>query len=164
MPDITAKLIKELRDNTGAGIMDAKKALEESNGDLEKASKVLAEKGLASAEKRIGRATENGVIESYIHTGGRIGSLVELSCETDFVARTEEFIKCAKEIAMQVAAMSPISINKEDNEDYEDEQILELQAYIRDSSKTVGEVVKELSARVGENIVIKKMHRFEIGN
>ena len=149
MPDITAKLIKELRDNTGAGIMYAKKALEESNGDLEKASKVLAEKGLASAEKRIGRATENGVIESYIHTGGRIGSLVELSCETDFVARTEEFIKCAKEIAMQVAAMNPISINKEDNKQYEDEQILELQTYIRDSSKTVGEVVKELSARVG---------------
>jgi len=164
MPDITAKLIKELRDNTGAGIMDAKKALEESNGDLEKASKVLAEKGLASAEKRIGRATENGVIESYIHTGGRIGSLVELSCETDFVARTEEFIKCAKEIAMQVAAMNPISINKEDNNEYEDEQILELQAYIRDSSRTVGEVVKELSARVGENIVIKKINRFEIGN
>ena len=164
MSDITAKLIKELRDNTGAGIMDAKKALEESNGDLEKASKVLAEKGLASAEKRIGRATENGVIESYIHTGGRIGSLVELSCETDFVARTEEFIKCAKEIAMQVAAMNPISINKEDNKEYEDEQILVLQAYIRDSSKTVGEVVKELSARVGENIVIKKIHRFEIGN
>ena len=164
MPDITAKLIKELRDNTGAGIMDAKKALEESNGDLEKASKVLAEKGLASAEKRIGRATENGVIESYIHTGGRIGSLVELSCETDFVARTEEFIKCAKEIAMQVAAMNPISINKEDNKQYEDEQILELQAYIRDSSRTVGEVVKELSARVGENIVIKNINRFEIGN
>ena len=164
MPDITAKLIKELRDNTGAGIMDAKKALEESNGDLENASKVLAEKGLASAEKRIGRATENGVIESYIHTGGRIGSLVELSCETDFVARTEEFIKCAKEIAMQVAAMNPISINKEDNKQYEDEQILELQTYIRDSSKTVGEVVKELSARVGENIVIKNINRFEIGN
>jgi len=164
MSDITAKLIKELRDNTGAGIMDAKKALEESNGDLEKASKVLAEKGLASAEKRIGRATENGVIESYIHTGGRIGSLVELSCETDFVARTEEFIKCAKEIAMQVAAMNPISINKEDNNEYEDEQILELQTYIRDSSKTVGEVVKELSARVGENIVIKNINRFEIGN
>tara|TARA_B100000678_G_C17903857_1_gene380489 strand:- start:9 stop:503 length:495 start_codon:yes stop_codon:yes gene_type:complete len=164
MSDITAKLIKELRDNTGAGIMDAKKALEESNGDLEKASKVLDEKGLASAEKRIGRATENGVIESYIHTGGRIGSLVELSCETDFVARTEEFIKCAKEIAMQVAAMNPISINKEDNKQYEDEQILELQTYIRDSSKTVGEVVKELSARVGENIVIKNINRFEIGN
>ena len=164
MSDITAKLIKELRDNTGAGIMDAKKALEESNGDLENASKVLAEKGLASAEKRIGRATENGVIESYIHTGGRIGSLVELSCETDFVARTEEFIKCAKEIAMQVAAMNPISINKEDNKQYEDEQILELQTYIRDSSKTVGEVVKELSARVGENIVIKNINRFEIGN
>jgi elongation factor Ts len=164
MADITAKLIKELRDNTGAGIMDAKKALEESNADIEKASKILAEKGLASAEKRIGRATENGVIESYIHTGGRIGSLVELSCETDFVARTEEFIKCAKEIAMQVAAMNPISINKEDNKEYEDEQILVLQAYIRDSSKTVGEVVKELSARVGENIVIKKIHRFEIGN
>ena len=164
MSDITAKLIKELRDNTGAGIMDAKKALEESNGDLEKASKILAEKGFASAEKRIGRATENGVIESYIHTGGRIGSLVELSCETDFVARTEEFIKCAKEIAMQVAAMNPISINKEDNKQYEDEQILELQTYIRDSSKTVGEVVKELSARVGENIVIKNINRFEIGN
>ena len=90
--------------------------------------------------------------------------MVELSCETDFVARTEEFIKCAKEIAMQVAAMNPISINKEDNEQYEDEQILELQTYIRDSSKTVGEVVKELSARVGENIVIKNINRFEIGN
>ena len=164
MAKITAKQIKELRDNTGAGIMDAKKALEETSGNIEKAVEYLNAKGLASVEKRSGRATENGIIESYIHTGGRIGSLVQLSCETDFVARTEEFIKCAKEIAMQVAAMNPISINKEDNKEYEDEQILVLQAYIRDSSKTVGEVVKELSARVGENIVIKKIHRFEIGN
>ena len=106
--------------------------------------------------QRCNGETNEGLIESYIHNGGRVGSIVEISCETDFVARTEEFIKCAKEIAMQVAAMSPISINKEDNEDYEDEQILELQAYIRDYSKTVGEVEKELSARVGENIVIKK--------
>ena len=99
MAEITAKLIKELRDNTGAGIMDAKKALEDSQGDMQKAEEYLTKKGLASVEKRAGRATENGIVESYIHTGGRIGALVQLSCETDFVARTDEFSECAKEIA-----------------------------------------------------------------
>ena len=91
MVEITAKLIKELRDNTGAGIMDAKKALEESQGDMKQAEVYLTKKGLASVEKRAGRATENGIVESYIHNGGRIGALVQLSCETDFVARTDEF-------------------------------------------------------------------------
>tara|TARA_B110000438_G_C15695933_1_gene598953 strand:+ start:94 stop:588 length:495 start_codon:yes stop_codon:yes gene_type:complete len=164
MVEITAKLIKELRDNTGAGIMDAKKALEESQGDMKQAEVYLTKKGLASVEKRAGRATENGIVESYIHNGGRIGALVQLSCETDFVARTDEFSNCAKEIAMQVAAMNPSSISKEEGSELSDDQILELQAYIRDSAKTVGEVVKELSSKVGENIVIKKINRFEIGN
>jgi|TARA_B110000263_G_scaffold232024_1_gene227750 elongation factor Ts len=164
MVEITAKLIKELRDNTGAGIMDAKKALEESQGDMKEAEAYLSKKGLASVEKRAGRATENGIVESYIHNGGRIGALVQLSCETDFVARTDEFSKCAKEIAMQVAAMNPASISKEEDNELSDDQILELQPYIRDSAKTVGEVVAELSSKVGENIVIKKINRFEIGN
>ena len=164
MAEITAKQIKELRDSTGAGIMDAKKALEESEGNIDKAVKLLTEKGLASVEKRSGRATENGIVESYIHTGGRIGSIVQLSCETDFVARTDDFTKCAKEIAMQVAAMNPKAISKDDDNDLSDDEILESQAYIRDASKTVGEVVKELSAKVGENIVIMKIHRFEIGS
>jgi len=164
MPEITAKQIKELRDSTGAGIMDAKKALVESDGNIEKAVEILNAKGLASVEKRSGRATENGIVESYIHTGGRIGAMVELSCETDFVARTDDFIKCAKEIAMQIAAMNPKSIIKEEKSEFTDDEVLESQAYIRDASKTVGEVVKELSAKVGENIVIKKIHRFEIGS
>ena len=164
MPEITAKQIKELRDSTGAGIMDAKKALEESDGNIDKAVEILNAKGLASVEKRSGRATENGIVESYIHTGGRIGAMVELSCETDFVARTDDFIKCAKEIAMQIAAMNPKSIIKEEKSEFTDDEVLESQAYIRDASKTVGEVVKELSAKVGENIVIKKIHRFEIGS
>lgn len=164
MPEITAKQIKELRDSTGAGIMDAKKALVESEGNIDKAVEILNAKGLASVEKRSGRATENGIVESYIHTGGRIGSMVQLSCETDFVARTEDFVKCAKEIAMQIAAMNPKAISNEDNSDLGDDEILESQAYIRDASKTVGEVVKELSAKVGENIVIQKIHRFEIGS
>lgn len=164
MPEIKAKQIKELRDSTGAGIMDAKKALVESDGNIEKAVEILNAKGLASVEKRSGRATENGIVESYIHTGGRIGAMVELSCETDFVARTDDFIKCAKEIAMQIAAMNPKSIIKEEKSEFTDDEVLESQAYIRDASKTVGEVVKELSAKVGENIVIKKIHRFEIGS
>lgn len=163
MAEITAKQIKELRNSTGAGIMDAKKALEESEGNIEKAVKILDAKGLASAEKRSGRATENGIVESYIHTGGRIGSIVQLSCETDFVARKEDFVKCAKEIAMQIAAMNPKAISKDDNSEFSSDEILESQAYIRDASKTVGEVVKELSAKVGENVVIQKIHRFEIG-
>ena len=164
MAEITAKQIKELRDSTGAGIMDAKKALEESEGNVDKAVELLTAKGLASVEKRSGRATENGIVESYIHTGGRIGSIVQLSCETDFVARTDDFTKCAKEIAMQVAAMNPKAISKDDDNDLSDDEILESQAYIRDASKTVGEVVKELSAKAGENIVIMKIHRFEIGS
>ena len=157
MAEITAKQIKELRDSTGAGIMDAKKALEESEGNVDKAVELLTAKGLASVEKRSGRATENGIVESYIHTGGRIGSIVQLSCETDFVARTDDFTKCAKEIAMQVAAMNPKAISKDDDNDLSDDEILESQAYIRDASTTVGAVVKELSAKVGENIVIMKI-------
>ena len=165
---VTTADVKALRDATGAGVMDAKRALEEAGGDFEAAKLVIQQQGLASAAKRSGRETNQGIVVAYTHPagkgGGRIGALVELNCETDFVARTDGFQALAHEIAMQVAAMNPESITKEEDSELSDDQILELQAYIRDSAKTVGEVVNELSSKVGENIVIKKINRFEIGN
>ncbi len=107
-------LIKELRARTGAGVLDCKNALIESNGDIETAIEILRKKGIAKAAKKIGRITKEGVVEAYIHPGNRIGVLIELNCETDFVARTPEFIKFAKDIAMQVAALAPIAIKRED--------------------------------------------------
>ena len=116
MPEsqITAGQVRELREETGVGVMDCKRALEEAGGDMEKAVRLLRERGLASARKRQERAAEQGVIESYLHIGQQIGSLVELNCETDFVARNEEFIALAKELSMQVAATSPKWVSKED--------------------------------------------------
>jgi len=111
---IDAAQVKKLRDLTGAGMMDCKRALEEANGDLDKAVEILRKKGLAQAARRAGRAAGEGIVESYIHAGGRIGVLVELNCETDFVARTEEFHSLAHDIAMQVAASSPQYVSKED--------------------------------------------------
>jgi len=110
---IKAEDVKILRDKTGAGMMDCRKALEESGGNIEKAVEVLRKKGAASAEKRVGRATNQGVVESYIHTGGRLGTMVELNCETDFVAKTEDFKLLARELAMQVAAMNPRFISRD---------------------------------------------------
>jgi len=110
---IKAEDVKILRDKTGAGMMDCRKALEESSGNIEKAVEVLRKKGAASAEKRIGRVTNQGVVESYIHTGGRLGTMVELNCETDFVAKTEDFKLLARELAMQVAAMNPRFISRD---------------------------------------------------
>ena len=107
-------MVKNLRQATGAGVMDAKRALDEANGDIEKATLLLREQGLAAAEKRADRETSQGVIESYIHGGGRIGTLIELSCETDFVANTDEFRSLARDIAMQVAAMNPLVITKDE--------------------------------------------------
>ncbi len=110
----TAAQVKELRDKTGAGMMDCKAALEEANGDLEKAIEVLRKKGLASAAKRAGRVAKDGVIGHYIHMGGKVGVLVEVNCETDFVARTPDFQTLAKEIAMHIAAASPLVVRRED--------------------------------------------------
>jgi len=114
MTTISAALVKELRERTGAGMMDCKKALTESNGDMDKAIDILREKGLAAAAKKEGRIAAEGLVEAYIHGGGRIGVLVEVNCETDFVARGDEFKQFVKDIAMQIAAAKPLYINKED--------------------------------------------------
>ncbi|MBA4496239.1 translation elongation factor Ts [Paenactinomyces guangxiensis] len=111
---ITAAMVKELREKTGAGMMDCKKALTETNGDMEKAVEYLREKGIASAAKKAGRIAAEGIVESYIHAGGRIGVLVEVNCETDFVAKTDEFKSFVKDIAMQIAAMAPKYVRRED--------------------------------------------------
>ncbi len=167
MANISTAQIKELRDQTGAGIMDAKRALEDADGDMKAAAKTLAEKGLASAAKRAGREVAEGVIEAYIHTGSRVGSLVELNCETDFVARTPEFKALARDLAMQVAAMSPRYVDRasipEDAGEVSEDEILLDQMYIRDGSVKVSDLVSELVAKVGENVKIGRIERFALG-
>ena len=164
---ITASMVKELRDKTGAGVMDAKRALEQSQGDMKKAEEALAEKGLASAAKKAGRATSEGVVSTYIHHGGRVGAMVELNCETDFVARTPEFAELARNVAMQVAAMSPHFVDREsvpaDAGEVPDEQLLLEQVYIKDTSQSVGDLIKQTVAKVGENIQVRRFARFELG-
>ena len=164
---VSAAQVKELRDKTGAGIMDSKRALEEAGGDLVKAEAVLNKKGLASAAKKAGRETSEGLVVSYIHTGGRVGSLVELNCETDFVARTEEFEALGRNLAMQVAAMSPLHLDRESVpegvEGVKDEQLLLEQEYIRDSSMKIAGLIKEAIGKLGENIRIRRFSRFELG-
>ncbi|SVB04191.1 uncharacterized protein METZ01_LOCUS157045, partial [marine metagenome] len=165
---VTAAQVKELRDKTGAGIMDSKRALEESAGDIAKAESILNAKGLASAAKKADRSTSEGLVVSYIHTGGRVGSMVELNCETDFVARTDEFGILGRNIAMQVAAMNPIYLDRasipEDVEDVKDEELLNEQEYIRDSSMKITDLVKESIGKLGENIRIRRFSRFELGD
>jgi elongation factor Ts len=113
MADISAELVKELRERTGAGFMDCKRALTEAEGDLEKATQVLREKGLAAAAKKAGRDAREGLVSSYIHTGGRVGVLIEVNCETDFVARTDEFQKLVRDLAVQVAGLAPLYVDEE---------------------------------------------------
>jgi len=159
--DISATDVKELRDKTGAGIMDCKRALQDANGDKKKAEELLKQKGLLKHSKVAGREAKQGVIESYIHTGGRIGALVEVNCETDFVARTEEFRTLAREIAMQVASMNPKTVGTMDGDESED--ALLSQEYIRDSRRAIRDLIKETIAKVGENIVVSRFMRFEVG-
>ena len=194
---IPADLVKRLRDTTGAGMMDCKRALVESGGDVDRAIENLRKKGLASAAKRAGRQANEGVIDAYIHGEGRIGVLVEVNTETDFVARTEDFRRLAREIALQVAAKDPRWVSREDvPEDliaserkiYEDqardtgkpdnvvarivegkleayykEFVLLDQPYIREESKNVGDLVAEVAAKVGENVVVRRFARFRLG-
>jgi len=164
---VSVELVRTLRDQTGAGIMECKEALEASGGDLEKAATSLREKGVASAAKRVGRATHEGVIQTYLHTGGRVGAMVELGCETDFVARTEEFQKLAHDIAMQVAAMGPIYVDKDEIEEGESRPPAQIslmqQPFIKNNSSSVGEMVKELAAKVGENVRVVRFTRLEVG-
>ncbi len=149
--------IKQLRNQTGAGVMDAKRALEEANNDFEKAKEILKEKGIANAEKRAHRVTDQGIIEYYIQKGNRLGTIIEINCETDFVARTNEFKELAKNLAMQITAMNPKDI------DGKGDDSLMNQPFIKESSKLIKELVQEVIAQTGENIIIKRFQRFEIG-
>ncbi len=165
--EITIEQIKDLRQESGAGIMECRNALKECNGDKAKAIKLLQEQGMVKAQKTSNRTVKQGLIVSYIHAGGRIGSLVELNTETDFVARTTEFKDLAYNIAMQVAAMSPEYISKEDcpagvDIDFKNACLL-LQPYIKDPTKTIQDIVTELIAKTGENIRIGRFVRFELG-
>ena len=160
MPSST-ELIKELRDKTGAGIMECKKAIEDALGDVGKAEQLIKERGLAMAEKKAGREAGQGLIESYVHAG-RIGALIELNCETDFVARTDDFKTLAREIAMQVAATNPGRVSGQEASADADVPLLD-QPYIRDPGKTIQDLVNETIAKVRENIVIRRFARFELG-
>ena len=166
--EISTEMVKELRGQSGAGVMECRDALLEVEGDVAKALQILKEKGLLKAEKKAERATTQGLIEAYIHTGGRIGAMVEVNCETDFVARTDEFKELAHNLAMQVAALSPQFIAKEEVPEGADIEpqaaCLLLQPYIKNPDKTVRDVIVETIAKVGENIKVSRFARFELGN
>ena len=194
---ISAKDVGELRARTGAGMMDCKKALEETSGDMDKAVELLRSKGAAKAEKRSGRQTKEGMIGSYIHHNGKIAVLVELNCETDFVARTEDFQQLGKYLAEHIAAAAPLAIDKdqvppekveserrifveqvkaEGKPDHMIDKIVEgkiqayykdvallHQAWVREPKKTIGDLVKEVSAKTGENVQVRRFVRYQLG-
>ena len=159
--------IKELRDQTGAGVMDCRNALLEAEGDREKALKIIEQKNLIRVQKKIERTASQGVVEAYIHTAGRIGAMLELNCESDFVARTAEFKELAHNLAMQIAAQDPQFISGgevPEGTDIEPEaDCLLLQPYIRDPDKTIQDIITETIAKVGENIKVSRFARFELG-
>lgn len=194
---ITAEQVKELRDRTGAGMMECKKALQEANGNLEAAVDILRAKGAAQAAKRSARAAHEGSIGSYVHMGGRIGVLVEVSCETDFVARTDDFQALVRDLAMHVAAANPLAVSAEGIDPavvereraifveqvksegkpenlrdrivegklkkfYQDNTLLD-QPFVKDPDKSVGQLIQEVSARTGENIVVRRFVRYAMG-
>ena len=197
MAEITAAMVKELREATGSGIMDCKRVLAEAEGNMDTAVDLLRKKGLAKAAKRAGRSTSEGVIYSYIHTGAKLGVLLEVNCESDFVAKTDNFQEFAKNIAMHIAASSPVGLNSEDvdpkviekeREIYRAQMLEEgkpenmidkivdgkiekfykdvclmSQQYVKDPQKTITDVLKEVIAKTGENIQIKRFVRFQIG-
>lgn len=197
MSKVTAQMVKELREATGAGILDVKKALDASDGDVDAAKKVLREKGLAKAGKKASRAANEGLIEMYAHPGGRVGVMLELNCETDFVARNEAFQQLAHDLALQIAAMSPRFVSAEDVDEaaldaereilrnqaanegrpeniiekiiegrmkkfYEENCLLE-QGFVKDDKVKVKEMVTDAVAKLGENIVVRRFERYELG-
>jgi len=165
--EIPAIRVKELRELCGAGIMDCRNALLKTEGDVEKAFQILKEKGFLKAQKKATRATTQGVIEAYIHTGGRIGAMVEVNCETDFVAHTNEFKELAHDLAMQVAAMPPQCISRDELPEEADIEphiaCLLLQPYIKDPAQTIQDIITGTIAKVGENIKVSRFARFEVG-
>ena len=197
MAVISTEEIKKLRDATGAGMMDCKRALEEAGGDMEKAVEFLRKKGAAVAAKRADKETNQGLVEAYIHAGGRIGSMVELNCETDFVAKTPEFKSLAHDVAMQIAAMSPRYITRDEVErdiveketeiyrtqainegkkpeiaekiakgrldKFYQEVCLMEQSFIKDSGKTIKDLIDEAIGRTGEKITVRRFRRYHLG-
>ena len=197
MANITAQMVKELRERTGAGMMACKKALQETDGDIEKAIDKLREMGLASAAKKAGREAKEGKVASYIHAGGKIGVLVEVNCETDFVANTDEFNNLCKDIAMHIAAANPQYVSREEIpeevlekeknimkeqlrqqgkpenildkivegkiEKFYEETCLLDQPFIKDDSMKVKDLIQNAIARMGENIIVRRFARFQIG-
>jgi elongation factor Ts len=195
--EITASIVKELRERTGVGMMDCKKALQECNGDIEKSIEYLRKKGIATAQKRGGRSTSEGQIQSYIHGGGKIGVLVEINCETDFTGKNDEFTEFVKNVAMHIAASNPIAVNREGipadilakekdiyetqakesgkpenviqkivegkiNKFFADNTLLG-QQYVKNPDITIQDLVNEMIAKTGENIVINRFVRFQLG-
>jgi elongation factor Ts len=195
--EISAKLIAELRARTGAGMMDCKKALEEAGGDLEKAAEILRSRGAAKADKRSGRTASEGLIEAYVHFNGKVAVLVEVNCETDFVARTDDFRQLAKDVALHIASARPLAVRIEDlptevverekriyeaqvaeekkpdavkakivegrlKKFYEESVLLE-QKFVKDDTRTVGDLVTQLAANTGENVQVRRFTRFELG-
>ena len=167
MVAVSPEDVKELRQRTGAGVMDCKRALEEADGDLDRAIEVLRQRGLAVAERKAHRQTSQGLVECYVHAGGRIGAMVEVNCETDFVARTDTFRALAHDLAMQVAATGPLSVSDEElppgAEGDPAEMCLLRQSYIRDPSRTIQELIADAIAQTGENIRVRRFARFELG-
>jgi len=195
--EITTEMVKQLRESTGVGILDCRNALQEANGDMDRALDLLREKGLATAGKRAGREASEGVVELYSHGDGRVGVMVEVNCETDFVGRSDAFRKFAHEVALQIAASSPVYIREEDipadvlehetaiatakaKEDgkaeaiiprivegtlkkFKDETVLLRQAYIRDDSLTIEQLLNQTIASTGENIIVRRFARFALG-
>lgn len=161
-------MIKELRDQSGVGIMDCHNALHGTEGDITKALNILKEKGLLKAQKKVDRIATQGLVDAYIHTGGRIGAMVKVNCETDFAARTDEVKELAHSLAMQVAAMSPQFISEEEIPEGADIEpqtaCLLLQPYIKDPSRTIQDLITETIARIGENIKVSQFTRFELNN
>ena len=190
---ITASDVNALRQKTGVGMMDCKKALLEANGDMDKAVEILREKGMATAAKKAGRIAAEGIVDSYIHMGGKVGVLVEVNCETDFVARGDQFKELVHDIALQIAAAKPLYVTKEEVPE-EEKKILKIQAmnegkpeaiaekmvagrikkyyedfclleqpFVKDSSKTINQLITEAIASIGEKITVRRFARFEMG-
>ena len=197
MSTVSAKAVKELREMSGAGMMDCKKALTEASGDLEKAIDILRKTGMAKARKKSGRSTKEGIILPYIHPGAKLGVLLEVNCETDFVANTDDFKDLSKDIAMHIAASSPLSVTRAEipqdvlerekeiyadqarqsgkpediiekmtegrlNKFYQENVLLE-QTFVKDPDKTVSDLITETVAKLGENILVSRFSRFQLG-
>ena len=196
--EITAHMVKQLREKTGAGMMDCKKVLVEADGDFERAASLLREKGIAKAAAKEGRTTAEGVIATYVHTGDKLGVMVEINCETDFVARTDQFKIFSRDMAMHIAATAPLCVRREEIdpalvekerliyrqqalhegkpasiadkivdgrlEKYFADVVLMEQPFVKDNDKSVGALVKEMIATLGENIIIRRFARFRLGD